>query len=41
LLPILQTSKENDVILDPFCGTGTVGFVANSINRKFIGYDIN
>ncbi len=41
LLPILQTTKENDIVLDPFCGTGTVGFVCNSINRKFIGYDIN
>ena len=41
LLPLLQTTKENDLILDPFCGTGTVGIVSNSINRRFIGYDIN
>ena len=24
-LPILQTSKEGEIILDPFCGSGTVG----------------
>lgn len=40
LLPILQTSKVGDVILDPFCGSGTVGRVCDKLNRNFVGYDI-
>ena len=38
--PILQTTDVNDLVVDPFMGTGTTGKVANSFNRKFIGYDI-
>ena len=40
ILPILQTSKENDIVLDPFCGSGTVGRVCDKLNRSFVGYDI-
>ena len=40
ILPILQTTNIKDVVLDPFAGVGTVGKVANSLQRKFIGYDI-
>ena len=39
-LPILQTSKENQIILDPFMGSGTVGRVCDKLNRRFIGYDL-
>jgi ParB/RepB/Spo0J family partition protein len=39
LLPILQTSKVGDTILDPFCGSGTVGRVCDNLNRNFVGYD--
>ena len=39
-LPLLQTSREYDLVLDPFCGVGTTGKVANQMNRKFVGYDI-
>tara|TARA_R110001592_G_scaffold105762_2_gene297402 strand:+ start:283 stop:1575 length:1293 start_codon:yes stop_codon:yes gene_type:complete len=39
-LPILQTTSPNDVILDLFMGRGTTGLVANSLGRRFIGYDI-
>lgn len=39
-LPIMQTSKEGDLILDPFSGTGTTGKVAISLNRNYVGYDI-
>jgi len=39
ILPILQTSKEGQTVLDPFCGSGTVGRVCDQINRQFIGYD--
>lgn len=33
------TSKPGDVILDPFCGTGTTGVVALKLGRNFIGID--
>lgn len=36
---ILATTKENDTILDPFCGSGTTGVVAVRYNRNFIGID--
>jgi len=39
-LPILQTSQEGDLVLDLFMGTGTTGKVANSLNRRFVGYDL-
>jgi len=39
LLPILQTSSEGQLVLDPFCGSGTVGRVCDQINRNFVGYD--
>lgn len=34
-------SNENDLVLDCFCGSGTVGIVAKEINRNFICNDIN
>ena len=39
-LPILQTSKEGELILDPFMGSGTVGRVCDGLNRCFVGYDL-
>jgi len=39
-LPILQTSKEGEIVLDPFCGSGTVGRVCENLNRSFVGYDL-
>lgn len=39
VLPILQSSREGQTILDPFCGSGTVGRVCNHLNRNFVGYD--
>lgn len=33
---IKMASKENDIVLDFFAGSGTTGFVANYLNRKFI-----
>ena len=39
-LPILQTSKEFELILDPFMGSGTTGRVCDKLGRKFIGYDL-
>lgn len=34
-------SFENDIILDPFIGSGTSALAALSLKRKFIGYEIN
>ena len=37
---ILATTKENDIVLDFFAGSGTTGFVANKLNRRWIMCDI-
>ncbi len=34
-------TKEGDIVLDPFIGSGTTGVVAKKMNRKFIGIEIN
>ena len=36
---ILSSSKEGDVVLDPFFGSGTTGVVAKMLNRHFIGFE--
>ena len=36
---ILASSKENDLIVDPFNGSGTTGIVCKKLNRKYIGID--
>ena len=36
---ILSSSKINDVVLDPFMGTGTTGAVAKLTKRNFIGIE--
>ncbi len=36
---ILASSKEGDVVLDPFFGTGTTGAVAKTLRRDFIGIE--
>lgn len=38
---ILASTKENDLILDPFFGTGTTGAVAKKFARHFIGIEQN
>ena len=38
---ILASSKEGDLILDPFNGSGTTGISAIKLKRKYIGIDIN
>jgi len=32
-------SKEGDVVLDPFAGSGTTGVACNKLNRNFIGIE--
>jgi modification methylase len=34
---ILSSSRLDDLVLDPFCGTGTTGAVAKKLGRRFVG----
>ena len=36
---ILATSRPDDLVLDPFCGTGTTGAVAKRLGRRFVGIE--
>ena len=38
---ILAGSKPGDLVLDPFCGSGTTGVVALRYRRNFVGVEIN
>ena len=40
-LCIKAGSKENDIILDPFFGSGTTGWVAQRLGRKWLGIELN
>jgi site-specific DNA-methyltransferase (adenine-specific) len=42
LLSYLVTlgSRKNDIILDPFCGSGSTCIAAYILNRKYIGIEI-
>jgi site-specific DNA-methyltransferase (adenine-specific) len=38
---VLATTKEGDLILDPFMGSGTTAVVAKKLKRNFIGSEID
>lgn len=38
---ILASTKENDLILDPFMGSGTTGVAALKLGRQFVGIEQN
>lgn len=42
IVKILQySSKENDIVMDPFLGSGQVVVVSKSMNRNFTGFEIS
>ncbi|HDP35782.1 MAG TPA: site-specific DNA-methyltransferase, partial [Candidatus Hydrogenedentes bacterium] len=38
---VLASSNESDFIFDPFLGSGTTAVVAQKLNRRFCGVEIN
>ena len=38
---VLSSTNEGDIVLDPFCGSGTTGAVALRYGRHFIGIDMD
>lgn len=38
---ILLATREGQVVLDPFMGSGTTAVAAKTLNRKFIGFEIS
>jgi site-specific DNA-methyltransferase (adenine-specific) len=41
MIPILSTTKQGDIVLDLFNGTGTTGEVSIKLDRKYVGYEYN
>jgi len=38
---ILASSNENDIVLDPFCGSGTTAVCAEQLKRKWLACDLS
>lgn len=38
---IQGSTEEDDVVLDPFMGTGTTAVVAHALGRQYVGFDIS
>lgn len=38
---IINSSKEGDIVFDPFMGSGTTAVAAMKCNRNFLGYEVN
>ena len=38
---IINSSKEGDIVFDPFMGSGTTAVAAIKCNRNFLGYELN
>lgn len=39
--PILSSSRQGDIVFDPFIGGGTTAIVAKKLGRRFLGCEIN
>jgi len=40
-IPVLACSREGDLVMDPFCGTGTTLAVAKRLGRSYLGFDLS
>ncbi len=38
---VKATSRPTDYVLDPFFGSGTVGFVAHDLGRRYVGIELH
>lgn len=38
---ILLTTEENQIVLDPFAGSGTTGIACFNTNRQFLGFELD
>jgi site-specific DNA-methyltransferase (adenine-specific) len=37
---LLASSRKGDLVVDPFCGSGTTGIVASALDRRFVGVEM-
>ena len=40
VVPLLQTTRDGDLVCDPFHGSGTTGDVATAYGRRYVGFDV-